>query len=93
MTVDYDTEPTFASRYLLGGDFDAQDRLMEFNVRLAARLSEALALVQVKNERIAELEAAGRDVLPTLESHWRGERPIPAWHPTAALRSVLEEDK
>lgn len=81
-------------------------RMREFNERLAfqlqqtqqvatqrqGRINELDAYAQELERRIAELVQAGWDVLPTLELYWRGERPIPEWHPTGALRAVLEEN-
>ena len=67
--------------------------LLEFNQKLSSNLSAALETARSQADYIEELCAAGWDVLPTLELYWKGERPIPEWHPTAALRAVLEENK
>ncbi len=69
------------------------ERLRTHNGKLADSLERTLLLLGQKVLRVEQLEEAAADVLPTLELYWRGERPIPEWHSTGALRSVLEEGK
>ena len=61
--------------------------------QLEAKVEEMHTVLNAALERIYELEDAARDVLPSLESRWAGPRPIPSWHPTAALRAILEDGR
>lgn len=89
--IDYDTEPTFAARWLGVLEEDPQvAELRSLLARMANTIEAQNALLENQRVYISALEEAGWDVLPTLEMYWKGDRPIPATHVTGALRAVLE---
>lgn len=74
----------------MANTIEAQNALIENHAEERSNLLDSL---RFQADYIETLCNAGWDVLPTLELYWKGERPIPEWHPTAVLRAVLEENK